>query len=199
LKTLKKLSKLRFFFYISKMEGRYKGQWEKRWHPLREEWIVYSAHRNSRPWQGAGLMKPTDAPPYDPQCYLCPGNKRVNGKFNPNYSDVFIFENDLPVVGKEAPEVTPPSLQNAMHKKAKALGLAKVVCYDPSHHITLSQMKLSKVARVFEAFQQEMIGYEKDPDIQFALIFENKGEAVGVSNPHPHCQIYATDFTFKTD
>ena len=30
------------------------------------------------------------------------------------------------------------------------------------------------------------------------LIFENKGEVVGVSNPHPHCQIYATNFVFKT-
>ena len=179
------------------MEDRYQGQWEKRWHPLREEWIVYSAHRNSRPWQGAGLVKPAEAPAYDPQCYLCPGNKRVNGKMNPTYSDVFIFENDLPVVGKEAPDVPQSSLKNTIHKKSKALGLAKVVCYDPSHHITLSQMKLPKVARVFEAFQKEMVSYKNDPDIQFALIFENKGEAVGVSNPHPHCQIYATDFTFK--
>ena len=29
------------------------------------------------------------------------------------------------------------------------------------------------------------------------LIFENKGEVVGVSNPHPHGQIYATNFVFK--
>ena len=179
------------------MENHYYGKWEKRWHPLREEWIVYSAHRNSRPWQGAGLVKPTEALSYDPQCYLCPGNKRVNGKVNPSYSDVFIFENDLPVVGKQAPEVSSSSAQNAIHKKSKALGLAKVVCYDPSHKISLSQMKLPKVANVLQAFKKEMIGFEKDSDIRFALIFENKGEAVGVSNPHPHCQIYATDFIFK--
>ena len=185
-----------FFFYISKMEDHiYHNKWEKRWHPLREEWIVYSAHRNSRPWQGAGLLKPGEAPAYDPECYLCPGNKRVNGKDNPVYTDVFIFENDLPVVGKMAPEVTQPS--NDLYKRGRALGIAKVVCYDPRHHVTLSQMKLAKVTKVFEAFQQEMIAFEKDPMIKFALIFENKGEAVGVSNPHPHCQIYATDFTFK--
>ncbi len=177
------------------MEDRHQGQWEKRWHPLREEWIVYSAPRNSRPWQGAGLVKPAQALSFDPLCYLCPGNKRVNGSVNPDYSDVFIFENDLPVVGKQAPEV--PSLQNTIHKKSRALGIAKVVCYDPRHYITLSQMKLRGVTKVLQAFQREMIGFEKDPDIQFALIFENKGEAVGVSNPHPHCQIYATDFTFK--
>ncbi len=177
------------------MEDRHQGQWEKRWHPLREEWIVYSAHRNSRPWQGAGLVKPAQALSFDPLCYLCPGNKRVNGSVNPDYSDVFIFENDLPVVGKQAPDV--PSLQNTIHKKSRALGIAKVVCFDPRHYITLSQMKLPGVTKVLQAFQREMIGFEKDPDIQFALIFENKGEAVGVSNPHPHCQIYATDFTFK--
>ncbi len=173
----------------------FQGKWEKRWHPLREEWIVYSAHRNSRPWQGAGPLPPVEAPAYDPQCYLCPGNKRVNGKVNPVYKDVFIFENDLPVVGKLAPKVIQP--KNSIYQKGRALGVAKVVCYDPRHQITLSQMKLANVAKVFAAFQQEMIAFEKDRVIRFALIFENKGEAVGVSNPHPHCQIYATDFIFK--
>lgn len=184
--------------YLSQMEKHvYDGKWEKRWHPLREEWIIYSAHRNSRPWHGAGLLKPTEAAPYEPTCYLCPGNKRVNGKVNPVYQDVFIFENDLPVVGKLAPEVEQPVAKSNIYKKDRALGVAKVVCYDPRHHMTLSRMKLDLVAKVFRTFQTEMIAFEKDPDIKFVLIFENKGEAVGVSNPHPHCQIYATDFTFK--
>lgn len=169
------------------------GKWEKRWHPLREEWVVYSAHRNSRPWQGAGLIKPVVAPAYDPTCYLCPGNKRVSGHNNPAYPDVYIFENDHPVVGMNAPEVE----SGDFYKKDKATGIAKVVCYDPRHHVTLSQMKLEKVIPVFESFQKEMIGFEKDQAIKSVLIFENKGEAVGVSNPHPHCQIYAVDFSLK--
>lgn len=169
------------------------GKWEKRWHPLREEWVVYSAHRNNRPWQGAGLIKDAVAPSYDPTCYLCPGNKRISGHSNPAYSDVFIFENDHPVVGMGAPDVQ--SLN--FYKKEKATGVAKVVCYDPRHHVTLSQMKLDKIIPVFAAFQKEMIGFEKDPAIKSVLIFENKGEAVGVSNPHPHCQIYAVDFSLK--
>jgi UDPglucose--hexose-1-phosphate uridylyltransferase len=169
------------------------GKWEKRWHPLREEWVVYSAHRNSRPWQGADLIKTTSAPSFDPSCYLCPGNKRISGLINPAYSDVFIFENDHPVVGSEAPDVS----SSGFHKKGRATGVAKVVCYDPRHHVTLSQMKLNKVITVFESFQHEMMGFEKDPIIKSVLIFENKGEAVGVSNPHPHCQIYAVDFSLK--
>ena len=70
------------------------GKWEKRWHPLREEWVVYSAHRNNRPWQGAGKATPKPAPDFDATCYLCPGNKRIHGSSNPDYKDVFIFENN---------------------------------------------------------------------------------------------------------
>ncbi len=178
------------------MKNEFDGKWEKRWHPLREEWVVYSAHRNTRPWQGAGLIKPKESPHYDPTCYLCPGNARIHGSANPDYKDVFIFENDHPVVSMNAPQV-PLSGENLLYKKAQALGIAKVICYDPRHNITLSQMKLDQVTKVFVAFQQEMIALEKNPAIKSVLIFENKGEAVGVSNSHPHCQLYATDFSFK--
>lgn len=171
------------------------GKWEKRWHPLREEWIVYSAHRNQRPWQGAGPIKHEDSPKYDPTCYLCPGNNRVHGQTNPDYKGIFIFENDHPVVSMSAPDVKEgPS---ALYRRAGAKGIAKVVCYDPRHNISLSQMKLNKVTDVFRAFQNETIAFRDNPDIKAVLIFENKGAAVGVSNPHPHCQIYATDFHFK--
>lgn len=178
------------------MKSEFEGKWEKRWHPLREEWVVYSAHRNSRPWQGAGLIKPKESHPYDPSCYLCPGNARIHGSANPDYKDVFIFENDHPVVSMQAPQVKASAAED-LYKKEMALGIAKVVCYDPRHNVTLSRMKLNQVEKVFAAFQQEMIEFEKNPAIKSVLIFENKGEAVGVSNPHPHCQIYATDFSFK--
>jgi len=178
------------------MKNHTEGKWEKRWHPLREEWVVYSAHRNSRPWQGGALIKPKASIEYDPTCYLCPGNARIHGHSNPVYKDVFIFENDHPVVGMGAPEVATAD-QSELYQKASAKGIAKVVCYDPRHNITLSQMKLPNVIKVFESFQSEMVQFERNPSIHSVLIFENKGEAVGVSNPHPHCQIYATDFSFK--
>jgi UDPglucose--hexose-1-phosphate uridylyltransferase len=177
------------------MNGDYSGKWEKRWHPLREEWIVYSAHRNARPWQGADKLKPKESPAYDPTCYLCPGNPRVSSKQNPVYPDVFVFENDHPVVGPLAPEI---SFQNdPLYKKGRAAGIAKVICYDPRHNVSLPQMQLKQVVKVFESFQQETATLARNPEIKSVLIFENKGEAVGVSNPHPHCQLYATDFPLK--
>ena len=174
------------------------GNWEKRWHPLRREWVVYAAHRNSRPWNFEKKESIVQTPEYDPNCYLCPGNTRVSGIQNPGYADVFIFENDHPVVGLNSPGIPEKfkSQHEGLYKKAEACGIAKVVCYDPRHNITLNDISTDKVAAVFKALREEMIFFQKHDKIRSVLIFENKGEIVGVSNPHPHCQIYATDFIF---
>ncbi|HEU4858887.1 MAG TPA: galactose-1-phosphate uridylyltransferase [Chitinophagaceae bacterium] len=172
------------------------GNWEKRWHPLRREWVVYAAHRNSRPWNFDKKESVTAAPEYDPTCYLCPGNKRISGKKNSDYADVFIFEIDHPVVGLNSPAIPEEfqSQHNDLYKKSQAGGIAKVVCYDPRHNVTLNDISVEKVANVFRALRKEMNFFNKHETIKSVLIFENKGELVGVSNPHPHCQIYAVDF-----
>jgi UDPglucose--hexose-1-phosphate uridylyltransferase len=175
--------------------GPSKGKWEQRWHPLRREWVVYSAHRDSRPWHGKRETVAVPAPDYDPHCYLCPGNKRVHGHANLAYEDVFIFDNDHPVVGREAPEPGSPPIEP--YRVGRADGLARVVCYDPRHNVTLTEMSLPKAAKVFHAWREQMRELARTPGIRFALIFENKGSLVGTSSPHPHCQIYATNFTFK--
>jgi UDPglucose--hexose-1-phosphate uridylyltransferase len=175
------------------------GNWEKRWHPLRREWVVYAAHRNSRPWNFEKKESVVTAPGYDPNCYLCPGNKRISGKKNPDYPDVFIFENDHPVVGLNSPAI-PEEFQgqhDGLYKRSRAGGIAKVVCYDPRHNVTLNDINVDKVANVFRSLRKEMIFFNEHETIKSVLIFENKGEIVGVSNPHPHCQIYAVDFTIN--
>jgi UDPglucose--hexose-1-phosphate uridylyltransferase len=175
------------------------GNWEKRWHPLRREWVVYAAHRNSRPWNFEKKESVITAPEYDPNCYLCPGNKRISGKKNPDYADVFIFENDHPVVGLNSPAI-PEEFQDqhdGLYKRSRAGGIAKVVCYDPRHNVTLNDISVDKVANVFRSLRKEMIFFNEHETIKSVLIFENKGEIVGVSNPHPHCQIYAVDFTIN--
>lgn len=175
------------------------GNWEKRWHPLRREWVVYAAHRNNRPWNFEKKESFVKAPEYDPKCYLCPGNTRVSGIQNPAYENVFIFENDHPVVGLNAPGIPEEfrATHEGLYKKAEACGIAKVVCYDPRHNVTLNDISTEKVAVVFRALRNEMNFFQRHDKIKSVLIFENKGEIVGVSNPHPHCQIYATDFVFN--
>jgi UDPglucose--hexose-1-phosphate uridylyltransferase len=171
--------------------------WEERWHPLREEWVIVAAHRQARPWSGAEVVRRTpDVPVFDPTCYLCPGNTRVSGATNPVYTGTFVFENDHPCVGTGAPrELAPPA---GLYRNRPATGVARVVCYSPRHDITLAELDVEGVDALLQTWQEQMRELATHPDVRFALIFENKGEVVGVSNPHPHCQIYATNFTFKT-
>ena len=168
--------------------------WHKRWHPLRQTWVVYAGHRNNRPWNvGKQEHKQVHKPHHDPSCYLCAGNERVGGFKNPDYEDIFIFDNDHPVVGPLAPEV---ENNHSFYQKEKAFGLARVICYSPRHDLTMAEMQIEKVTKVFEAWRDETRSISKMAGIKNLLIFENKGEIVGVSNPHPHGQLYATDFTF---
>jgi UDPglucose--hexose-1-phosphate uridylyltransferase len=171
--------------------------WEQRWHPLREEWVILSAHRQHRPWSGEEVHSgQLPLPAYVEDCYLCPGNSRVDGQRNPAYRQTFVLDNDLPCVAPHAPDAAPPPM--SIYRSASARGVSRVVCYTPRHDLTLaelSQADIEGLMRVWQAQYEELSGR---PDIAHVLIFENKGEVVGVSNPHPHCQIYATNFVFKT-
>jgi len=170
--------------------------WEERWHPLREEWVIVAAHRQSRPWSGAEVPdSQPDAPSFDPGCYLCPGNTRVSGARNAQYTGTFVFDNDHPCVGPDAPlELAPPV---GIYRSQPATGVARVVCYSPRHDVTLAELDVAGVDALLHTWQEQMRELATRPDVSSVLIFENKGEVVGVSNPHPHCQIYATNFTFK--
>ena len=171
--------------------------WEQRWHPLRAEWVIVAAHRQDRPWSGETVAcQGAEAPPYSPDCPLCPGNVRVSGRRNDPYTGVFVFDNDLPCVGAEAPNpLRPPP---GIYRSRPATGAARVVCYSPIHNVTLAELDVAEIVRLMATWQQQYRELGARPEVNHVLIFENKGEVVGVSNPHPHCQIYATNFIFKT-
>jgi len=171
--------------------------WEERWHPLREEWVIVAAHRQDRPWSGSMMEHETEElPEYVPDCYLCPGNPRVSGMVNPQYPQTFVFDNDHPSVSPSAPiELNPPS---QIYRNQPARGIARVVCYSPKHNLTLGELEPAEIENLLRVWQEQYKDLGSRPEIAHVLIFENKGEAVGVSNPHPHCQIYATNFVFKT-
>ncbi|MCP9494860.1 MAG: galactose-1-phosphate uridylyltransferase [Pyrinomonadaceae bacterium MAG19_C2-C3] len=171
--------------------------WEERWHPLREEWVVVAAHRQNRPWSGETLERvEVELPQYLADCYLCPGNTRVSGRRNDDYTSVFVFDNDHPSVGMDAPQ--PPAPPDGIYRNRSAQGIARVVCYSPNHNLALAELEVCEVENLLRVWQKQYIELGSRPEIDHVLIFENKGEAVGVSNPHPHCQIYATNFVFKT-
>jgi UDPglucose--hexose-1-phosphate uridylyltransferase len=170
--------------------------WEERWHPLREEWVIIAAHRQDRPWIGETIKKnPKRLPDYDADCYLCPGNKRISGKQNPYYEQTFVFDNDHACVSWDAPKVK--AINTGIYKRKPAHGIARVVCYSPKHNLTLAELELNEIITLLKVWQNQYIELGEYQEIDHVLLFENKGEVVGVSNPHPHCQIYATNFVFK--
>ncbi len=171
--------------------------WEERWHPLREEWIIVAAHRQNRPWIGATVAAESETiPSYVADCYLCPGNQRISGHVNPPYQQTFVFDNDHPCVGMDAPvEISVPP---GPYRSRPAQGYARVICYSPRHDLTVAEMSLDEINQIVQVWQQQTFDLGQRPQVKHVLCFENKGEVVGVSNPHPHSQVYATNFVFKT-
>jgi UDPglucose--hexose-1-phosphate uridylyltransferase len=179
------------------MSGLQSGSaWEERWHPLREEWVVIAAHRQNRPWIGATVERNTiTLPDYLPDCYLCPGNQRISGNRNPVYPSTYVFDNDHPCVDLEAPQAIPVALP---YRSRPAHGFARVVCYSPRHDLTLAELSLPAIEEIVGIWQQQTFDLGKHATVHHVHCFENKGDIVGVSNPHPHGQVYATNFVFKT-
>lgn len=167
--------------------------WEQRWHPLRREWVLYTAHRGGRPWIGDTHKPAADAPPaYDPTCALCPGNARVEGQ-NPRYTGVYCFTNDLPPFGNHAP---PPQYSDDFYTAKPVTGTAEVVCYSPDHSKTFVDLTDQETRDVVQLWKNRYEELGARQEIDHVLIFENKGSLVGTSNPHPHCQIYAGNLIY---
>ena len=167
--------------------------WEQRWHPFREEWILFTSHRARRPWMGETkpfASKP--GPSYDPTCYLCPGNERVAGR-NPDYSGVYVFTNDLPTFAAGAPEA---ASGDALYRSWPSRGTAEVVCYTPDHSKTFADLSAGEALAVVEVWRDRYQQLGAQDAINQVMIFENKGAVVGTSNPHPHCQLYATNLVY---
>ncbi len=162
----------------------------RRYNALTDSWVLVSPHRTKRPWQGK--LEETATPegvPYDPDCYLCPGNERAGAERNPNYSDVFVFDNDFPALLPE-PQSGGDQTEGLLRSEAVA-GRCRVVCYSPEHNLGLGDLSTDQIERVVETWAAEYSTLIETH--QWVQIFENRGATMGCSNPHPHGQIWAID------
>lgn len=163
----------------------------RRFNPLTREWVLVSPQRAQRPWLGKVEERSSAVlPSYDPQCYLCPGNERAGGGRNPRYTSTFVFDNDYPALLKDAPaiEISDGGLIFAAAER----GACRVVCFSPRHDLTLARMKPREIREVVDCWAGETASLGALPWINHVQIFENRGALMGASNPHPHCQIWAS-------
>ncbi|MFH0882481.1 MAG: UDP-glucose--hexose-1-phosphate uridylyltransferase [bacterium] len=162
----------------------------RRFNILTGEWVLVSPHRSRRPWLGQTESLPAeDLPAHNPECYLCPGGTRAGGIKNPDYTGTFVFTNDfaalLPEGGGASPDYDPLFQAEAVR------GTSRVICFSPRHDLTLPKLPKQTVRDVVDvwAVQSEELGRI----YRWVQVFENKGAMMGCSNPHPHCQIWASD------
>ncbi|HEV2647196.1 MAG TPA: UDP-glucose--hexose-1-phosphate uridylyltransferase [Acidobacteriaceae bacterium] len=165
----------------------------RRYNPLLRQWILVSPQRTARPWQGE-TTKPAPVPSlaYDPACYLCPTNPRSNGQHNPAYTAVFAFNNDFPALLPDE-QAASATTSSPLLRAEPERGLCRVLCFHPNHSLTLARMSVPDIALVVDAWAAETAALADIPWINHIQIFENRGAMMGASNPHPHCQIWATE------
>jgi UDPglucose--hexose-1-phosphate uridylyltransferase len=161
----------------------------RRYNQLTGEWLLVSAERTSRPWLGREETPQTqDLPAYDPACYLCPGNVRANGERNPNYETTFVFTNDFAAL---QPDLPVASYSRGLLEARSERGTCEVICFSPRHDLPLSRMSGDQARTVVDLWADQSVALGKlYPWVQ---VFENRGSAMGASNPHPHGQIWAGD------
>jgi UDPglucose--hexose-1-phosphate uridylyltransferase len=177
----------------------------RRFNPLTREWMLVSPHRARRPWLGQVEEIPSEnLPPYDPTCYLCPGNERAGGKRNPPYTGTFVFDNDFPALlspdqapisAEEKPEGLPgpgSAGDQRLFVAEQEHGICRVVCFSPRHDLSLPELSRPEVEAVVQTWIEQANELSRMDFTAYVQVFENKGAMMGASNPHPHSQIWAS-------
>ncbi|CAJ1767937.1 UDP-glucose--hexose-1-phosphate uridylyltransferase [Aeromonas veronii] len=163
----------------------------RRFNPLTGQYVLVSPHRAKRPWQGQ-VEKVSQAPKqaHDPDCFLCAGNTRVTGDINPDYKGTFVFTNDFAALMQDTPAAD--SASDPLLKLEAARGTSRVICFSPDHGKTLPELPLPAIEGVITTWMDQVA--ELSTQWEWVQVFENKGAVMGCSNPHPHGQIWGSDF-----
>uniref|UniRef100_A0A0M3IH82 Galactose-1-phosphate uridylyltransferase n=1 Tax=Ascaris lumbricoides TaxID=6252 RepID=A0A0M3IH82_ASCLU len=169
----------------------------RRYNPLREEWVIVAANRVNRPWQGATEADTktkagfTTLATINP---LAPGGKRANGKTSPYYTSTYVFENDFPSLTDDGNRDEDPSelVSDQLYQSHTIRGTCRVLCYHPDSELSMARMSKEQIEAVIDLWIAQMD--ELQSKYEWVQIFENKGAVVGCSNPHPHGQLWASNF-----
>jgi len=145
---------------------------ELRYNPILRDWVMVASHRQKRP------NMPKDF------CPFCPGSGKV-----PDDYDVYCYDNDFPALSPNPPK--PDAFGNPLFETAPLHGKCEVVLYSPDHTATLPDLPLLQIRKLVDLWCDRFAALREDPKTKYILIFENRGELVGVTMPHPHGQIYA--------
>jgi UDPglucose--hexose-1-phosphate uridylyltransferase len=159
---------------------------------LTGEWVLVSPHRMRRPWQGQVEPRAAQSrPQHDPSCYLCPGNERAGGERNPPYTGTFVFDNDFaalrPLTADAAHSLDVDGLLVARAES----GLCRVICFSPRHDLSLPELSAAELRQVVDVWTEQYLELGAREDVAHVQVFENKGQMMGCSNPHPHGQVWA--------
>ncbi len=151
---------------------------ELRWNPLTKDWVMIASHRQNRP------QMPKD------WCPFCPGSGKV-----PDTYEVYEYDNDFPALSQTPP--VPDDVATALYKTRPAYGKCEVILYSPNHTITLPELPVGHIRKLVDLWTERFLEMSKDENIKYVFIFENRGEVVGVTMPHPHGQIYGYSYIPK--
>ncbi len=163
----------------------------RRFNPLNGSWVLVSPHRTQRPWQGqVEKTAPPVQPAYEPNCYLCPGNSRAGGARNPAYTSTFVFDNDYATLLPDTPDDVVE--RGGLLIAGGEQGICRVGCFSPRHDLTVARMSVPDLTLVVNVWADQYRELGSHANINHVQIFENRGEMMGASNPHPHCQIWAS-------
>ena len=166
------------------------GHPHRRYNPLVDRWVLVSPQRTQRPWQGEQEAPAPAGNAYEPDCYLCPGNTRAGGAINPAYDGVYVFDNDFPALLDDTATVR--AGDDPLRRSEPVRGCCRVICYSPRHNCSLGDLPREDICRVIDAWIEESGRLHEN--YRWVQIFENRGAAMGASNPHPDGQVWALDY-----
>jgi UDP-glucose 4-epimerase len=167
----------------------YRSVQEERYNPFWGRWITFASHRGSRPWSGdTESTEVKSGSAYDSSCYLCPGNTRTSGLKNPDYEHAHVFPNDFPSLAEDSYDPVHPDAPYAVRSSE---GICEVIVYSPHHSQRLSTMGEDDLGHVVTSWVEVYERLGARSEVEYVMIFENRGAVMGNSQLHPHGQVYA--------